>query len=301
MKTRIKFLSVNEFDGILSFSMEMNGELYRTNLHSIWVPNLRGVWDSDTSFEGVEIETEIKEYQPHYNGSIFFFTDEATNILTLIAGDLAELKRDSKAKITQNIEAVTKDAPTYREAMQNAETESEWRGITRGIKERIIEGLSPFLLEAEKYRLFWECIDEYCIKKYGVRCYKTLSEEHLKRDGNEKYIDITFPYQIINFEKEIIAKAEQERILATYEIGKFHISQDPRGGENGRDGFYKFDVLDKTDGKIYIFIWRDVFDFGSWGFPFRKGIDQFKEETWTGKERDIYKFVRSKFPGGVRM
>ena len=301
MKTKIKFLSVQEFDDKLNFAIKMDGELYRTDLYRIWVPKTRGVLSDDTPFEEVEIEAEIKKYEPEYNGNIFFFPKKTTNLLSLIVGDLNELKKVAKAKITQNIETVIKDAFAYRKAMLDAKAENEWFEIKQNIKRLLFEGISPFLLEREKGTLFWECIDEYCVKKYGVRCYKTLSSNHLMRNKNEKYIDFCFPYEIVNLEDEIANKAECKRILDLYEMGKFHISQDPRGGENGKDGYYKFDVIDKTDGKTYVFVWRDVFDFGTWGFPFRDGIDPFKEETWSEKEREIYKFVRAQFPGGTRM
>ena len=302
MRAKIKFLGVHEFDNMFNCAIEINGELYRTDLYSVWVPNTVGVLKGyDIPLENIEIEAEIKERPQEYNGGPFFFPDDEAGLLPLIAGDLTKLKRATKAQITANIEAVLKDAQTYREAMQKAETESEWNAITQEITNRLNEKLSPFLLEKAKRNLLWECADEFCNKKYGFRCYKTLSDKHLQSNDNEKYINITFPYQIINFEREIAEKMEQERIFATYEMGKFHISQDPSGGESGKDGFYKFDVIDKTDGKTYVFIWRDVFDFGSWGFPFREGIDTFKEETWSEKEREIYKFVRRQFPYGTRM
>ena len=302
MKTKIKFLSVHEFDDKLNFAIKMDGELYRTDLCNIWIPNTRGLLSCDTPLaEGIEIETEIKKYEPEYNGNIFFFPKKTTNLLSLIVGDLNELKKVAKAKITQNIETVIKDAFAYRKAMLDAKTENEWFEIKQNIKRLLFEGISPFLLEKEKGTLFWECIDEYCVKKYGVRCYKTFSSNHLMRNKNEKYIDFCFPYEIVNLEDEIANKAECKRILDSYEIGKFHISQDPRGGENGKDGYYKFDVIDKTDGKTYVFVWRDVFDFGTWGFPFRDGIDPFKEDTWSEKEREIYQFVRHQFYSGIRM
>lgn len=298
MKTRIKFLGVHEFDKRFNCAIEINNKLYRTDLYNIWVPNTVGVLKGyDVPLEGIEIEAEIKEFPQGYNGNTFFFPDDEAGILPLIVGDLTELKRAAKAQIAANTEVVLQDAQTYREAMQKAETESEWNKIRQSIEKRLIEGLSPFLLEKEKYRIFWEYADEFCTQKYGIGCRKWFSGT----PEDKECVTLHFPYGIIDLEKEIAKKAEWDRICASYEITKFHKKVEPRGGEDGRDGYYEFDVLDKTDGKTYVFIWRDVFDFGSWGFPFRKGIDQFKEETWTEKERDIYKFVCSKFPGGIRM
>jgi|GEM_PF-5305017 len=298
MKTKIRVLGVGEFDDKPNFVIEMDGELYRTDLCNIWIPNTRGLLSCDTPLaEGIEIETEIKKYEPEYNGNIFSFVDLSINVLSLIAGDLIELRKNTRVQMAANIEAVLKDAQEYRKSMQEAQTESEWRKVINEINARLIEKTSPFLVEAKKKRLLWECIDDFCTKKYGIRCYKALSGHSDK----EEYITLTFPYQIVNLEEEIAHQLNRKRILTTYEIGKFYVSQAPRGGENGKDGYYKFDVIDKTDGKTYIFVWRDVFDFGTWGFPFRDGIDPFKEETWSEKEKEIYQFVRSQFSGGVRM
>lgn len=298
MKTKIRFLGVCELDDQPNFVIEMGGELYRTDLRRIWIPNTRGLLSCDTPLiENVEIEAEIKKYEPEYNGNIFSFVDSPIDILFLIAGDLTELKKNTKAQIAANIEAVLKDAQEYRKSMQEAQTESEWRKVVNEINARLIEKTSPFLVEAKKKSLLWECIDDFCTKKYGVRCYKALSGHSDK----EEYITLTLPYQIVNLEEETAHQLKCKRILATYELGKFYVSQTPRGGENGKDGYYKFDVIDKSDGKTYIFVWRDVFDFGTWGFPFRDGVDQFKEETWSEKEREIYQFVRRQFSGGVRM
>ena len=298
MKTKIRVLGVSEFDDKPNFVIEIDGELYRTDLCNIWVPNTRGLLSCDTPLaEGIEIETEIRKYEPEYNGNIFSFVDLSINVLSLIAGDLIELRKNTRVQIAANIEAVLKDAQEYRKSMQEAQTESEWREVVNEINARLIEKTSPFLVEAKKKKLLWECIDDFCTKKYGIRCYKTFSGYSDK----EEHITLTFPYQIVNLEEEIAHQLKHKRILATYELGKFYVSQAPRGGENGKDGYYKFDVIDKTDGKTYIFVWRDVFDFGTWGFPFRDGIDPFKEETWSEKEREIYQFVRRQFSGGVRM
>ena len=298
MKTKIRVLGVSEFDDKPNFVIGIDGELYRTDLCNIWVPNTRGLLSCDTPLaEGIEIETEIKKYEPEYNGNIFSFVDLSINVLSLIAGDLIELRKNTRVQITANIEAVLKDAQEYRKSMQKAQTESEWREVVNEINARLIEKTSPFLVEAKKKKLLWECIDDFCTKKYGIRCYKALSGHPDK----EEYITLTLPYQIVTLEEEIAHQLKHKRILATYELGKFYVSQAPRGGENGKDGYYKFDVIDKTDGKTYIFVWRDVFDFGTWGFPFRDGIDPFKEETWSEKEREIYQFVRRQFSGGVRM
>ena len=63
MKTRIKFLGVHEFDKRFNCAIEINGELYRTDLYNIWVPNTVGVLKGyDIPLEGVEIEAEIKEF-----------------------------------------------------------------------------------------------------------------------------------------------------------------------------------------------------------------------------------------------
>lgn len=298
MKTKIMVLGVSEFDDKPNFVIEIDGELYRTDLCNIWISNKRGLLSCDTPLaEGIEIETEIKKYEPEYNGNIFSFVDLSINVLSLIAGDLIELRKNTRVQMAVNIEAVLKDAQEYRKSMQEAQTESEWRKVVNEINARLIEKTSPFLVEAKKKKLLWECIDDFCTKKYGIRCYKTFSGHSDK----EEYITLTFPYQIVNLDEEIAHQLKCKRILATYELGKFYVSQAPRGGENGKDGYYKFDVIDKTDGKTYIFVWRDVFDFGAWGFPFRDGIDPLKEETWSEKEREICQFVRGQFPGGIRL
>jgi len=102
--------------------------------------------------------------------------------------------------------------------------------------------------------------------------------------------------------KEADKKAKEERQVQ-FNIIKVYTHVNPKGGEDGTDGYYDADI---SDGQQAIrFVARNVFDFGFYTYPkhFEGTDDIFNSEKWTELEHKVSNWLTefSPFTTGIRM
>ncbi|WP_372011344.1 hypothetical protein NBRC13296_12290 [Paenibacillus chitinolyticus] len=108
------------------------------------------------------------------------------------------------------------------------------------------------------------------------------------------------------FEAEKLKKeTEKAERMKLYSIGQVYQHTNPKGGENGVDGFFDADIINNNSNESVRFIVKDIFDVGIIIFPKRFGgseeaIDQSK---WNEDEIKIRKWLYEYkvFERGIRM
>jgi len=117
-------------------------------------------------------------------------------------------------------------------------------------------------------------VKNYLIKKHGVEL-----------SGIVMWFDLE-PHHIENTIKD-------NSISKEYTVKKIIEKQMPIGGENGVDGYIDVILVD-LQGEETRIIYRDVFDFGAYGYPKRvEGTDDvFHQENWTKKELEGVRYVQ---------
>lgn len=91
---------------------------------------------------------------------------------------------------------------------------------------------------------------------------------------------------------------------AKYEIVREHQHINPRGGEQGTDGYIDAEYRNVESGVVTRFISKDIFDFGCFHFPYRVGGTQEvrNPEGWTEEERGVKEWLGEFSPfHGIRM
>jgi hypothetical protein len=97
-------------------------------------------------------------------------------------------------------------------------------------------------------------------------------------------------------EEEAIEEKQEQEFKDKYSIASISKLTEPKGGEEGIDGFS--DVIIADVKKEYRFFERNVFDFGYYNYPQRVNgtNDVFHQETWTEEEREISKWLNKYGP-----
>ena len=142
--------------------------------------------------------------------------------------------------------------------------------------DRIIKKISDsIVIPSTKYN----CALGWCGKEFAL---KVLMEAYCEKNKLEYFSFDELSYCNDNILREKIQ----------FEIIKKHRHVEPRGGENGVDGYIDIEMKHEN-GSIVRVVYRDVFDFGTYGYPKRvEGTDDvFKEETWSQEEKDAIYYI----------
>ena len=109
-------------------------------------------------------------------------------------------------------------------------------------------------------------------------------------------------YTKVMADKEAEKQAQAKR-QAQFVIVKAYEHVNPKGGEDGIDGYYDADISDGTN--TIRFVARNVFDFGFYTYPkhFEGTDDIFNSEKWTELEHKVGNWLTefSPFTTGIRM
>jgi len=102
--------------------------------------------------------------------------------------------------------------------------------------------------------------------------------------------------------EEADKKAKEER-QAQFNLIKVYEHINPKGGEDGEDGYFDADISDGQ--QVIRFVVRNVFDFGFYTYPkhFEGTEDIFNSEKWTELEHKVSNWLTefSPFTTNVRM
>lgn len=157
----------------------------------------------------------------------------------------------------------------------------------------------------------WNVADKICIKdqEWGEWRNRNLAYEvYHKYTLKPEYVEMLLreiEQLITEVEgklEEFLAQREQKKIeeenyKKSFEVIKVYKKVMPRGGEDGRDGYYDADILNTDSKKITRMVARNVFDFGFYTYPKRlEGTkDMFNRNNWTEEEINVSKWL-NRFP-----
>lgn len=165
----------------------------------------------------------------------------------------------------------------------------------------------------------WEICDIACYKNEE---WNKQANKGLKYSSNFKYV---FKEEYVTKMEKIIKKwindlekikrefaqererekEEKRKRKQAFEIIKIYSHINPKGGEQGTDGYFDAILKRKIDEKIVRVVARNVFDFGFYVFPKRVGgtSEVFSQEKWTELEKDACQYIKefSPFSTNIRI
>jgi hypothetical protein len=303
-----KLIMNYKIPGIAENKHDLEGYFYNSEfLPDKNVMTFCSVKINNKSIGGVELPEDISK---EVKDLLIQFKTERENNINQVVKELITGKRNIYFSI------VGCDYPYYQPWVKNLP--KDLNGIEQDIMTKtikIIVGEEEYVGNSCDYLQKIVNKDIGTIESLGDIFNPEFEEKSQEYHGYKKTIVTGFEMNLVDIlqstkeqrikERRIteVEKQTREDRQAQFNIKKVYRQINPKGGEDGQDGYYDADI---TDGKNTVrFVARNVFDFGFYTYPKRlEGTDNiFKVENWTEFEERISNWLTefSPFTTGIRM
>ena len=271
---------------------------------------------SDKVNNGEQLKVQIKDvfsgYRDKGKHDAIFLKEQKVNVQgkitrisrVLISPDMAnEFKKFKKEQIEKERLAVISANPhfiaivdSFLESMQHQKYVAEMNKWQKKMNE-------------DKWRVYYEeneKLREEMISQKVDRSQTLFYTPHLESEDKQLEILVEHYFQqkglngkrLWQLNADLIKRMET---LKKFSIKEIHEKVLPYGGENGVDGYIDV-TLSVEGGEDVRVVYRDVFDFGEYGYPKRlEGKNAFRKDLYTKDEIGAIDYIASKYNFELRM